>query len=54
MEEMKESHCNKGSVGGLPIHKTQSQLIMRNNSSVGTNNEEANEIRSYDSRQKAS
>lgn len=27
---------------------------MRNNSSLGTNNEEVNEIRSYDSRQKAS
>ena len=29
-------------------------LMMRNNSSVGTNNEVVNEIRSYDSREKAS
>ncbi len=30
------------------------QLLMRNNSSMGTNNEVVNEIRSYDSREKAS
>lgn len=29
-------------------------LMMRNNSSIGTNNEVVNEIRSYDSREKAS
>ena len=30
------------------------QLLMRNNSSMGTNNEVVNEIRSFDSREKAS
>ena len=37
-----------------PPRNNSHQLLMRNNSSIGTNNEVVNEIRSYDSREKAS